>query len=227
MEKYIPLLQKSPLFIEMDEKDIKSMLKCLNAFEKEYMDGEMIYCEGEKVGAVGVVLEGRVQVVRDDVHGNRIIMAEWAPGDLFAEAFAPAEVDEIPVSVYASEKSRVLFVDFKRIMTQCSSHCAFHSLLIRNMMKAIAQKNILLSRRIELLGKRSIREKLLALFWTRQKEMKKSRVTLPFNRNELADYLCVDRSAMSRVLGQMKKEGILSFKKNVFELHLKDERISS
>ncbi len=222
MEEYIPLLQKSPLFRDMDEKDIRSMLKCLNAFLKEYADGEMIYCEGEKVGAVGIVLKGRVQVVREDVHGNRIIMAEWAPGDLFAEAFAPAEVDEIPVSVYAGEKSRVLFVDFKRIMTQCSSHCEFHSLLIRNMMKAVAQKNIILSRRIELLGKRSIREKLLAFFWAQQKEKKKSRVALPFNRNELADYLCVDRSAMSRVLGQMKKEGIISFKKNVFELHLKD-----
>ena len=107
MEEYIPLLQKSPLFRDMDEKDIRSMLKCLNAFFKRVYGREMIYCEGEKVGVVGIVLKGRVQVVREDVHGNRIIMAEWAPGDLFAEAFAPAEVDEIPVSVYAGEKSRV------------------------------------------------------------------------------------------------------------------------
>jgi len=90
------------------------------------------------------------------------------------------------------------------------------------MMKVIAKKNMLLNQRIELLGKRSIREKLLSYLWARQKEMNKSRISLPFNRNELADYLCVDRSAMSRVLGQMKKEGLLNFKKNVFELHLKD-----
>jgi CRP-like cAMP-binding protein len=169
------------------------------------------------------VLEGRVQIVRNNVHGNRMIMAEWGPADLFAEAFAPAEIAEIPVSVIACEKSRILFMDFKRIVTQCSSHCEFHSMLIRNMMKVLAQKNIMLSGRIDLLGKRSIREKLLAYFWTQSKKTKKKRIVLPFNRNELADFLCVDRSAMSRVLGQMQEEGIITFKKNVFQLHLEDE----
>jgi CRP-like cAMP-binding protein len=222
LEKYTPLLQKSALFEGMDDKDIGSMLKCLNAHTKDFVEGGMILGEGQKVSWVGVVLEGRVQVVREDVHGNRIIMAEWGPSDLFAEAFAPAELEDIPVSVFSSGKSRILFVDFKKIMTQCSAHCEFHSLLISNMMKAVAKKNIVLSQRIELLGKRTIREKLLSYFWAKQKETKKSRISLPFNRGELADFLCVDRSAMSRVLGQMRDEGILSFKKNVFELHLKD-----
>lgn len=222
MEKYIPLLQKSALFSGMEPKDITSMMKCLNAHTKDFDENGMIFGEGQKVGSVGIVLEGSVQVVREDVHGNRIILAEWGPGDLFAEAFAPAELEEIPVSVFSSGKSRILFVDFKKIITQCSEHCAFHSLLIRNMMKAVAQKNIVLSQRIELLGKRSIREKLLAYFWAQAKKNKNDRISLPFNRNELADYLCVDRSALSRVLGQLRDEGVLSFKKNVFQLHLKD-----
>lgn len=222
MKKYLALLQKTALFEGMDEKDIESMLGCLNAYQKDFEEGGMVYGEGEKVGSVGVVLEGRVQVVREDVHGNRIILTEWGEGNLFGEAFAPAEVAEIPVSVFASDKSKILFLDFARIITQCSSHCVFHSRLIRNMMKVIAKKNMVLNQRIELLGKRSIREKLLCYFWAKQKEMKNNHISLPFNRNELADFLCVDRSAMSRVLGQMKQEGILSFKKNVFELHIKN-----
>jgi CRP-like cAMP-binding protein len=222
LEKYLPLLKKTALFEELREEDIGSMLKCLNAYQKEYKEGGMIWGEGETVGSVGIVLEGRVQVVREDVHGSRIILTEWGPGNLFAEAFAPAGIKEIPVSVFASVKSRILFLDFGRIITQCSAHCVFHSQLIRNMMRVIARKNLILNQRIELLGKRSIREKLLSYFWAEQKSSKRTRIALPFNRNELADYLCVDRSAMSRVLGQMRREGIVSFKKNVFELHLKE-----
>ena len=222
MEKYLDLLQKVALFEGIGEKNISGMLKCLNANVREYEDGSIIFQAGQQVGAVGAVLEGRVQVVREDVHGNRIIMAEWGPSDMFAEAFAPAEIEEIPVSVFASEKSRILFLDFKRIMTQCSSHCEFHSMLIRNMMKVLARKNIMLSARIDLLGKRSIREKLLAYFWSQSQKTRKNRIVLPFNRNELADYLCVDRSAMSRVLGQMRDEGVISFKNNIIHLHLED-----
>lgn len=220
MEKYLDLLREVALFEGIGDKNISGMLKCLNANLRDYEDGSIIFQEGQQVGAVGTVLEGRVQVVREDVHGNRIIMAEWGPAELFAEAFAPAEIEEIPVSVYASQKSRILFLDFKRIITQCSSHCEFHSMLIRNMMKVLAQKNIILNNRIDLLGKRSIREKLLAYFWTQSKKTKKNRIVLPFNRNELADFLCVDRSAMSRVLGQMRDEGLISFKNNVIDLHL-------
>ena len=205
MEKYLDLLREVALFEGISDKNISGMLKCLNANLRDYEDGSIIFQEGQQVGAVGAVLEGRVQVVREDVHGNRIIMAEWGPAELFAEAFAPAEIEEIPVSVYASQKSRILFLDFKRIITQCSSHCEFHSMLIRNMMKVLAQKNIMLNNRIDLLGKRSIREKLLAYFWAQSKKTKKNRIVLPFNRNELADFLCVDRSAMSRVLGQMRE----------------------
>ena len=225
MEKSLGILQKVALFEGIEEKEILGMLKCLNAHQREFADGSIVLQEGQRVGSVGVILEGSVQVVREDVHGSRLIMAECGPADLFAEAFAPAEIEEIPVSVFASQKSRIMFLDFKRIITQCSSHCEFHSLLVRNMMKVLAKKNIMLSNRIELLGKRSIREKLLAYFWSQSKKSKKDRIVLPFNRNELADFLCVDRSAMSRVLGQMQEEGIISFKKNVFQLNMKDEQL--
>lgn len=223
MENNLGLLQKVPLFEGISENEILGMLKCLNAHQRNFFEGSIIFQEGQRIGTVGVVLEGAVQVVREDVHGSRLIMAEWGPADLFAEAFAPAEIEEIPVSVFASAKSRILFLDFKRIITQCSSHCEFHTLLIRNMMKVLAIKNIMLSGRIELLGKRTIREKLLAYFWSQSRKTKKTRIVLPFNRNELADFLCVDRSAMSRVLGRMQEEGVISFKKNVFQLHLDEE----
>ncbi len=222
MEKYFAQLREVPLFRGLTEQEIGGMLKCLNAYIRDYEGGSSVFKAGQKVGSVGVVLEGSVQVVREDVHGNRIIMAEWGPKELFAEAFAPAEVEEIPVSVFASGNSKILFVDFKRIVTQCSSHCEFHSILIRNMMKALARKNIMLANRIDILGKRSIREKLLAYFWAQAKTHEKSRISLPFNRNELADFLCVDRSAMSRVLGELQREGVIRFKKNVFELHLEE-----
>lgn len=220
MEKYLGLLRAVPLFQGLGEQEISGMLKCLNAHIRDFEEDNIIFQAGQKVATVGIVLEGSVQVVREDVHGNRIIIAEWGPKELFAEAFAPADIEEIPVSVYASEKSRILFVDFKRIVTQCGNHCEFHSVLISNMMKVLARKNILLANRIDILGKRSIREKLLTYFWGQAKAAKKSRIALPFNRNELADFLCVDRSAMSRVLGQLQQEGIISFKKNIIELHL-------
>lgn len=222
MESYVKLLSGVALFNGVAEKEIQGMLQCLNAHMRDFVSGSMIYFTGQKISSLGIVLEGNVQVVREDVHGNRMILAEWGPRDLFAEAYAPADVEEIPVSVFASGRSRVLFLDYKRIVTQCGSHCAFHSVLIRNMIRILAQKNIILSGRIDILGKRSIREKLLAYFWSQSMKSKNGRISIPFNRSELADYLCVDRSAMSRVLGQLQRQGILKSKKNVFELHIEE-----
>jgi CRP-like cAMP-binding protein len=166
---------------------------------------------------VGVVLRGDVHIMQEDYWGNRTILARVDPGGLFAEAFSCSQTDELPVSVIAVEKSDVLLVDYKRIITTCSSGCAFHSKLIRNMMQILARNNILLTQKMEHITQRTTREKLFSYLSAQAKRAGSPRFVIPFDRQELADYLSVDRSALSSELGKMRAAGILSFEKNRFE----------
>ena len=179
---------------------------------------EMVFMAGDKALSIGVVLSGGVRVLQEDFWGHRTILAHIGPGGLFGEAFSCAEKNTLPVSVAASELTEIMLIDYRKIVTICSSACDFHARLIRNMIRVLAEKNILLTQKIEHLSKRSTREKLLSFLSSRVLPAGSSSVEIPFNRQELADFLCVDRSALSRELGMMQSEGLLRFEKNSFEL---------
>jgi len=211
-------ISNSPLFAGIDKNQFESLLACLTAATRQYHKDEFIFVAGGKATSVGIVLSGGVRVLQEDFWGRRAILAHISPGGLFGEAFSCAEKDVLPVSVIASEPSEILLIDYRKIVTTCSSACGFHALLVKNMMRILAEKNILLTRKIEHLSKRTTREKLLSFLSAQAVFAKSDIVTIPFNRQELAEYLCVDRSALSRELGAMQTEGLIKCDKNSFEL---------
>ncbi len=216
------ILSQSLLFQGIAEKDIGSMLGCLSAREKTYKKNAYILSAGDSVTEVGIVLSGSVNVIKEDFWGNRAIIAKSGAGELFAEAFSCIDTDKLPISIVASENSEVLFIDYKKIITTCSSACTFHTLLINNMIKILANKNIMLMQKIEHTACRTTRDKLLSYLSAQAIQAQSNSFTIPFNRQELADYLSVDRSAMSNELSKLRNEGILEFNKSRFHLHDKN-----
>ncbi len=216
-----PLPRGHRLFEGIGEEDFPSLLESLSAVRREFPKGTFIFTAGEAASRVGLVLAGCVAVIKEDVWGNRTILARLDPGDLFGEAFSCSEQKILTVSVVAEEPCRVLFLDFRRAL-EFSDRPDRPALrrLVRNMLHILADKNVMLTQRIEVLAKRSIREKLSAYLSDRARSAgaDKNAFEVPFDRQGMADYLCVDRSALSRELGRMRDEGLLTCRKNRFTL---------
>lgn len=212
------ILKECPLFAEIADSDLEALLHCLSAEKEKFKKNSYIFSMEEKVTKIGIILSGRVYIIKEDFWGNRAIFSQLAKGELFGEAFCCAEAEEFPIAVLAIEETQVLMIDYYKIITTCSNSCLFHAKLIKNMLKILAYKNIMLTQKMEHLVKRTTREKLLS-YLSEQAMRKKSNIfDIPFNRQELADYLSVDRSAMSNELSKMQKDGLLNFKRNHFEL---------
>lgn len=219
MKNYLEVLKKCPLFADIDENEIDNMLDCLSAIDKTYKKNDFIFTEEDKPIYIGIILSGSVYVVKEDFWGNRAILAKLGEGDLFGEAFSCAEVDRLPVSVVATENTEVILIDYKKIIDTFST-CVFHYRLINNMIKILANKNIMMTQKIHHIVKRTTREKLLSYLSEQAIKCKSDKFKIPFNRQELADYLSVDRSAMSNELSKMRDEGIIEFSKNEFKIKI-------
>lgn len=214
---YEKLIQ-CPLFQGIEEQELNTVLGCLGAREMTYGKGEMIFTEGEAARDVGILVKGQAQVVRTDYYGSRSIVMHIKPGQLFAESFACARTEKMPVSVVATEECDVLLLDCRRIMTSCCNACAFHNRVIYNLLQIIAKKNLALHQKAMITAKRSTREKLMAYLLLQAKEAGKADFSIPFDRQGLADYLEVDRSGLSAEMSKLKKEGVLDYYKNCFRL---------
>jgi len=211
-------LKKTSLFRGTSEEELPTLLDCLAPTTREYAKNELILRQGEDVSAVGLVLSGRAQVIEEDFWGNRSILADAWPGDLFAEAYAFLPGERLRVSVVAAEPTSVMLLDAKRMLEVCSSACRFHTRLVQNILAESARKNLALTRKVSHMSKRSTREKLLSYLSGQALGAGSDAFEIPFNRQQLADYLCVDRSAMSSELCKMRDEGLLVFDKNRFQL---------
>lgn len=218
MKKYLGALKAVDLFKGIEESDLDSLLSCLSAKAAHYKKGQTVFFSGESVERFGIVLSGEVQVIQEDYYGNRSILAKIGAGDLVGESFAYAEMKTLPVSVVATTESVLLFIDYYKLTVPCTNACEFHSKLIQNMLSILSMKNILLTQKIEFTSRRTTREKLLAYLSAEAKRAGSNRFSIPFNRQELADYLCVERSAMSAELSKLRDDGVLSFHKSEFEL---------
>lgn len=212
------MLGNTWLFRGIEAEDMDAMLGCLSAEFKKFQKGQMIYRAGDTTDLVGIILSGRVHILKEDFWGNRSILSEIGTGDIFGETYAELHSVELEVNVMAVEDSEILFLDVGKIMTTCPSSCEFHSRLIGNLLAVTAQKNLMLTRKMEYMAQRTIREKLLTYLSAESQRSGLSRFEIPFNRQQLADYLSVDRSAMSRELCKLRDEGVLEFNKNCFEL---------
>lgn len=218
MNRHYDLLKRSPLFANIEGDGLFALLGCLGTVEKRYKKGETVFSEGEKATHVGIVCRGEVQTERIDYDGNRTIVSNATRGDLFGEAFACAEVEQLPVSVIATEDTDVLLFDCRHITRTCCKACAFHQQIIFNLLKITAQKSIQLHQRAEIISHRTTREKLLAYLNQQAKQAGSRAFIIPFDRQALADYLEVDRSGLSAEISKLRKENILKSVKNEFEL---------
>lgn len=212
------VLKQCPLFAGIETAQLEALLTCLGAVRRSYKKEAYILSMGDRALSVGIVLSGGVHVVQEDFWGRRVILTHVGPGGLFGEAFSCAQVERLPVAAVATGPAEVLLVDYRKIVTACSSACEFHTRLIANMLGILAQKNIALTQKMTHLGKGTIREKLLSFLSELAVEGGGPEVVIPFDRQGLADYLGVDRSALSRELGQMKRDGLLDYRKNHFTL---------
>lgn len=218
MEKYFSILRRCPLFDQIEDTDLLALLGCLGARVEWFDKKNTILPEGEPARTIGIVLSGSAQVVQVDYYGNRSILAGVAVSEIFGEAFACAEVPASPVAVVAVEPCEIMLIDSMRILHTCSNSCSFHQQIIFNLMKELATKNILFHQKLEITSKRSTREKLMAYLMLQAKKSGSSSFTIPFDRQELADYLEVDRSGLSAEISKLRSEGILESERKHFKL---------
>ncbi len=213
------LFEKSVgLFAGISREDLRNLLDCMDARTVAYTRGETLWVAGDRLHRFGVVLEGHVRVYREDILGNRTLMTAVTPPGLVGEVIACAGLPESPVTAEAGEEARVLLLSFDRIIRPCAKACAFHSQLIRNMLGIFAQKNIALSEKIGHLSRKTTRQKL-ASYLISEGTRQRSRVfTVPLDRQALADYLGVNRSALSRELSAICDTGAISCSRSRFEL---------
>lgn len=220
-------LSKTVLFRGISPEEVKSMMSCLQAFNRSYPRGDIIHHTGDTIHSVGMVLSGSVSIENDDIWGNRSILDRVAPGQIFAENYACLPNELLMVNVVAVEPTEVLFLNTDKMFTVCSNSCLFHSKLVRNMLSISAQKSLNLSRRIMHTSSKSIRGRLLSYLSFQATKHGSLEFEIPFNRQQLADYLSVDRSAMSNELSKMQRDGLLKVERNRFILQDSDSFTAS
>ncbi len=220
MTANVEMLGKTQLFAEIPPEKLKTMQECMHFTYKSFGAGETIWNAGQKISQIGIVMQGRVYAVSGDFWGNTSIITEYAPGASFGEAYALTK-DELPVfDVVAKEDTDIIFVDIKCILTPCSNNCQAHRVLIENLLSTVAKKTRELESKISHICNRTTRDKLLSYLSSQSRRCNSLRFKIPFNRQELADYLSVERCAMSKELHRMKRDGLVDFSGSMFELKL-------
>ena len=218
MKKFVPVLKNTKLFSGVSDEEIGAMLSCLGARLLTYKKGEYVLRQGEHLSDILVLAEGSLHIQRDDYWGNRSILGHIGVGEIFGEAYAAPESGTLQNDVVAVEDSAVFFFDVKRVISTCSSACRFHTMVVQNLFYAISEKNRSLVQKLGYMSRRTTKEKLISYLSEEAKKQNSPCITIPFNRQQLADYLSVDRSAMSNELSKMRDEGLLEFEKNRFRL---------
>ena len=218
MKKFIPVLKKTKMFSGVGDDEIASMLSCLGARLCKFKKGEYVLRQGEYLNDIIVLTEGSLYIQKDDYWGNRSILGHITVGEMFGEAYAAPESGPLLNDVAAVEDSSVICFDVKRILEICPSACRFHSKVIQNLFFAISEKNRKLVQKLGHMSKRTTREKLISYLSEEAERQNSAGFVIPFNRQQLADFLSVDRSAMSAELCKMRDQGLIEFNKNKFKL---------
>ncbi len=218
MNQYLPTLKKMSLFSGIDDNNILSLLTCLSAKIKYYQKEEQIIRSGEKTHYAYFVLSGTVLIVHEDFWGNRNILSNFDVGSLFAETYACLPNIHVEISALAKQDCTIMYLDINKLLTVCQSVCGYHTQIIKNFLSNMASKNLILTKKIEHLSKHTIRDRVLSYLSSESIRNQCDTFKIPYNRQQLADYLCVDRSALSNELSKLQAEGIIEFKKNHFKL---------
>ncbi len=218
MKDFLPVIRSSQLFSGISENELTAMISCLNTRKESFHKDAFLLRVGDTAESIGLVLSGSVLIIQEDIWGNRNIISKVGPGQIFAAAYACAPGSVLDVSVVAETPVTAMFLNVKRILNVCSSACAHHSRIIRNLLGELAEKNLRFSEKLTHVGQRTTRAKLMSYFSAEAQRLGKYEFDIPFSRQQLADYLGVERSGLSLELGKMKKDGLLDFYKSHFVL---------
>ena len=214
----LKILENSRLFAGIRVDEIQPMLSCLQAVERKYPRGAYIFHTGEEVRALALLVRGTAHIQKEDFWGNRSLLASLAVGDIFAEAYAMPGSGAMRSDVVAVESCTVLLMDVERVLSRCTNSCAFHARLTENLFALLAEKNRILARKADYLAQRTTRQRLLAYLSEQAQRAGSAEFTIPFNRQQLADFLSVERSAMSAELSRMQAEGLIETERSWFHL---------
>lgn len=218
MPNEIIKIKGSRLFENIQETELTAMLNCLGAVTRSFQKSEFIFIEGSELKQIGVVIEGTVHMVKEDIWGEKTIFATMTSGEIFGESFVCGDYSSSAVSFQAATDCKILCLSFHRVLCSCNKSCVYHHKLIENMVTLIARKNVKLMEKMDILSKKSIRERVLTWFSQQVQINQSDKFESPLGRIELADYLCVDRSALTRELSRMKTDGLLDYDKNTFSM---------
>ena len=218
MQKYLPILRSCPFFNGMRDDEILSILHCVQASTVTRPRGTYILRAGDTTEVMGLVLSGSVLILQEDLWGHRNILSKCTAGDFFGEPYAATSGAVLNVNAVAEDDCELLFLNMKRLLMSCPTACGHHQKLIRNLVSVLANRLLVFNDKITHVSKRSTREKLLSYLSTESVRQASLSFDIPFDRQQLADYLCVDRAAMSVELSKLQKEGILKTKRRHFEL---------
>lgn len=218
MKKYFDILCACPLFGGIQQQELTKALDCLNAGVSSFTKGKAVLREGEPANYIGIVLTGKLQIVRTDFFGNRSILAHLVPGELFGESFACAGVKAVPVTVTAAEAAEVMLIDCLKISGSYSGACHFHQQMMFNLLQIVAAKNLVFHQKIEVTSKRTTREKLMTYLMLQAKRQGSLEIEIPYDRQELADYLEVERSGLSAEIGKLRRQGMIEAERRKFKI---------
>lgn len=218
MEKYLPILRNSPFFTGLEDYEIQSILHCMNAAVDTKPSGSYIFRAGDCTEVMGLVLTGSTLIIQEDFWGHRNIVSKCNSGDFFGEPYAANPGTTLNISVVAEEDCEILFLNIKRLLTFCPTACDHHQKLIRNLTSVLAKKILIFNEKITHVSKRTTREKLLSFLSSESIRQSSLSFDIPYNRQQLADFLCVERAAMSVEISKLQKEGLLNTVRNHFEL---------
>ncbi len=220
MKDFLPVIRSAPLFSGISEEELTAMLSCLRAEKKNFPKEAFVLRAGDTADSIGFVLSGTVLIIQEDIWGNRNILSKAGPGQTFAAAFACAAGARLNVGVLAETPVTAMFLNVKRILDVCPSTCAHHSRVIRNLLSELAEKNLRFNEKLTHMGQRTTRSKMMSYLSAEAQRLGTYEFDISFSRQQLADYLGVERSGLSLELGKMKKDGILDYHKSHFVLRV-------
>ena len=218
MKDFLPTLRSSTLFSGISEEELAAMLSCLETKTEDFPKDTFLLRAGDTAESIGLVLSGSVLIVQEDIWGNRNILSKAGAGQTFAAAYACAPGSVLNVSVLAETPVTAIFLNVKRVLNVCPSACEHHSRIIRNLLGELAEKNLRFGEKLTHMGHRTTRAKLMSYLSAEAQRLGTYEFDIPFSRQQLADYLAVERSGLSQELGKMRSEGLLDFHKSHFVL---------
>lgn len=220
MNQFYPVLKTTPLFNQFEDDELSHMLSCLRANLIDYKKEETVLLQGNTIFGAGIIVNGSVFSQRENIDGNKIILSSYNTGDMFGEELLLSGITVVPFSLIANELTSIIYIDCSEISKFCKLSCVHHSKLVINLTQMLSAKIIQMDRKMDIVQKRTIREKLMAYFNYMAEQEGSAAFEIPFSRQGLADYIGVNRSAVSRELWKMQKDGIISFNNRYFTLHV-------